>query len=464
MAGDTTHTLRLEAGTPVAGSPTDSLFRFTKRAGTIPLVGFITCTMRLRLDNLFGATLRSQPRAVFTLTAANGRTLTLRPRAPLGQNWATGIAGLTASVTGRVVSSRVLGGVADSVVTITFSDGQALFLTKTHGFLEGPSLDSYLNGRNRRLPLVLTALPERRLGASALGARAVHDYQPGGVFQRVSKDYSTRILCTQTWQQDSVLTRQLSRTGDTITYTIRTRRRSQITGACTFTGGSSTSYSTSTTTFRAVKETPELPELTANVPQAPLLTISGGYFASAATRSSSTRFGGRFEHSVLRRGVCGPLGIDSVGLKEPVADADVLWQYATGLGLTYFSFIGLPTSSTTELTAFRKGTQAWGTFFGPTTLLAARDVRPAAATTTVFPNPFSEALTVSFVLASAQPVGSAIYDALGRQVRTAPAVRLGAGSQRLALPTAGLPAGVYMLHLLFAGDGRREVLQVAKQE
>jgi hypothetical protein len=181
-AGDTTHTLRVGAGLPVAGSATDSLFRFTKRAGKIPLVGFITCTTRLQLDNLFGATLRSQPRAVFTLAAANGRTLTLRPRAPLGQSWAAGIAGLTASVTGRAVSSRVLGGVADSVVTITFSDGQALSLTKTYGLLEGPSLDSYLNGRNQRRQLVLTALPERGLGTGALGARAVHDYQPGDVF------------------------------------------------------------------------------------------------------------------------------------------------------------------------------------------------------------------------------------------------------------------------------------------
>ena len=114
VAGDTTHILRLEAGTPIAGSATDSLFRFTKRAGKIPPTGgFITCFQRLRLDNLFGATLRSQPKAVFTLAAANGRTLTLRPRAPQGQSWATGIAGLTASVTSRGVSSQVLGGVAD---------------------------------------------------------------------------------------------------------------------------------------------------------------------------------------------------------------------------------------------------------------------------------------------------------------------------------------------------------------
>jgi hypothetical protein len=31
--GDTTHTLRVGAGAPVAGSATDSVFRFTQRAG-----------------------------------------------------------------------------------------------------------------------------------------------------------------------------------------------------------------------------------------------------------------------------------------------------------------------------------------------------------------------------------------------------------------------------------------------
>jgi hypothetical protein len=112
---------------------------------------------------------------------------------------------------------------------------------------------------------------------------------------------------------------------------------------------------------------------------------------------------------------------------------------------------------------FRKGTQAWGTFFGLPVLLAARSGRPAA-TTTVFPNPVGETLTASFVLASAQPVGAALYDALGRQVRTVPVVPLGAGSQRLVLPIAGLPAAVYTLHLLFGSEGRREVLKVAKVE
>jgi hypothetical protein len=259
-----------------------------------------------------------------------------------------------------------------------------------------------------------------------------------------------------------VLTRQLSRTGDTITYTIRTQQRVQVGSFQPGGGPAGVIYPPTTTTLRAIVNTTELPELTANLPLAQLLQIGGGYFASAAARNSA-RFRGRIEHSILRRGICGPSAIDSVGIGEPCTDCYVLFQYAVGLGLTYSNFIGFPVSSTDELTAFRKGTQTWGTFFGPAVLLAAHGMRPAT-TTTVFPNPFSETLTAAFVLASAQPVGLFLYDALGRQVRAVPAVRLGAGSQRLAVPTAGLPAGVYTLHLLFASEGRREVLKVTKAD
>jgi hypothetical protein len=68
------------------------------------------------------------------------------------------------------------------------------------------------------------------------------------------------------------------------------------------------------------------------------------------------------------------------------------------------------------------------------------------------------------VLASAQPVEAALYDALGREVRAVPATQLGTGLRQLVLPTTDLPAGLYTLHLRFAGEGRREVLQVAKAE
>lgn len=398
------------------------------------------------------------------LAAANGRTLTLRPRAPLGQSWATGLAGLTASVTSRAVSSRVLGGVADSVATITFSDGRQLYLTKSYGFWEGPSLDSYLNGRNARRQLTLTALPERRLGTAVVGARAIHDYQPGDVFQRVTR-VSRGVLCTQTWQKDSVLTRQVSRTGDTIDYTIRTRKRTApVSSSCSPLSGPVV-YPATTNTLRIIGPWATTAQPLTQLTSAYDGLALGGDLVSAVS-SNPGRWAGRPEYFTVLQGICNLSStLDSAAIKGPnLPDIEAGARYATGLGQVYDSVRTLGAGlEVTRLTAFRKGTQTWRTFFGPTTQLATRYVRPAA-TTAVFPNPFGDVLTATCVLARAQPVGLALYDALGPQVRAAAAVPFGAGSQRLVLPTAGLPAGVYTLHLLFGGEGRREVLQVAKAE
>jgi hypothetical protein len=464
--GDTTHTLRVGAGAPVAGSATDSVFRFAQRVGRFSgtrATANCWAWRWQRADNLFGATLRSQPRAVFVLAAANGRTLTLRPRAPLGQSWATGLPGLTASVTSRAVSSRGLGGAADSVVTITFSDGRQLYLTKSYGFWEGPSLDSYLNGRNVRRQLTLTALPERRLGTAVVGARAIHDYQPGDMLQRVTRVWRG-ALCTQTWQQDSVLTRQVSRTGDTIDYTIRTRKRTAPVSSLCSTLSGPIVYPAATNTLRLIGPWATTAQPLAQLTSAYEGTIVAGDLVSAVS-SNLGRWAGRPEYTTVYQGICyfsnKP---DSAAVANPnVSDIERGARYVAGLGQVYDSLRTLTGLEVTRLTAFRKGTQTWGTFFGPGTLLAARDVRPAA-TTAAYPNPFEATLTVSFALAKAQPVGAALYDALGREVRAVPAAQLGAGPQQLVLPTTGLPVGMYTLHLLFAEEGRREVLQVAKAE
>ena len=468
--GDTTHTLRLGAGTLATGSTTDSLFRFNGRVGK--LSGSITrCSPQALLpDNLFGTTLRSQPRAVFVLAAANGRAFTLRPRTALGTSWATGLPGLTASVTGRSLAP-VLGGAADSVATILLSDGETLRLSKSHGLLESPSLDSYLNGRNRRRHLTLTALPERHLGTAVVGALAVFDYQPGDYFQWVSRVTTNQPgggLCQQRWRQDSILTRQNSRTGDTVTYTIRTRRRDQGYGVAGAPGGFCsipsvvTTYPPTTTSLRVIgsQETYATPGLTSFFQTSGSGTTSGP--SSSVASHTSARWGGHPEYSVLLRSICSASSPDSVALTY-VIDNYSLQRYATGLGQVYNAYSGIFSDDITQLTAFRKGSQTWGTFFANGFLLAARPAQ-AAATTSAYPNPFGDGLTAAFTLTSAQAVSATLHDALGRAVRTAPAVAMGAGAQQLAVPTAGLPAGVYSLHLYFGADGHTEVMRVTKAE
>jgi hypothetical protein len=284
------------------------------------------------------------------------------------------------------------------------------------------------------------------------------------MFQRITR-VSRGALCTQTWQQDSVLTRQVSRTGDTIDYTIRTRKRTApVSSSCSTLSGPVV-YPTTTSTLRVigpwVTTARQLTQLTNSYDGVAL----GGDLVSAVS-SNPGCWAGRPEYVTVLQGICTISSTpDSAAIKGPnLPDIEGGARYAAGLGVVYDSSRALVAGlEVTRLTAFRKGTQTWGTFFGPTTLLAAQGARPAA-TTAAFPNPFGATLTVSFVLASAQPVEAALYDALGREVRAVPATQLGTGLRQLVLPTTGLPAGLYTLHLRFAGEGRREVLQVAKAE
>lgn len=441
--GDTTHVLRLAgAGTAVAGT-TDTLYRFPSMVRKAkPSAATCSTSLRELPDNLFGATLLSQPRSVFVLGSPNGRRLTLRPRYAVGQSWPTGLAGLTASVSSRTVQP-VLGGAADSVVTITFSDGKLLRLSKRHGLLEGPSLDSYLNGRYVRRMLTLSALPERGLGTALTGFKAVYDFQPGDVFQ-----YANVTLCGSSQRQDSVLTRQTSRTGDTITYTMQTWLANRVVGGRYCTALPGITYSTSITTLR-VSSASYIDVLT-NYFQ------YGGYTQPIA--SNATQFGGRPTYLATAASRC-PLSSDSTGIGG--YNGILTSRYGLGLGMVASLDNTVNTLTSTTLTAYRKGNQSWGTFFRPSMPLAARSGQ-AAATTMAYPNPFGEVLTVGFTLARPQAVSISLHDALGREVRTVPAVPLGAGAQQLPVPTASLPAAVYTLHLHFAGEARSEVLRVVK--
>ena len=478
--GDTTHVLRLGAGVPVAGSTTDTLFQFNARVRRTA-VSATACSSPLQVvpDNLFGATLRSQPGSVFVLAAANGRSLVLRPHAATGQAWATGLPGLTASVTGRT-QEAVLGSAPDSIVTIGLSDGQALRLSKHSGWLSGPSLDSYLNGRNPRRALTLTALLERGLGKAVTGAAAVYDFQPGDIFQYITNNYAygaSAMLCQTTWRQDSVLTRSLSTNGDTLLYTVRRRQRSQGFGVAGAPAGFGCSTPSISVLYPATTSTLRVPLREAATSQPLVLTSYFqpayrsssdvfGYYTTAASRSA-THLAGRYEtteidRTVLNYGTCPAVSPDSTYLTD-IIDFYNARRYAVGLGETYTEYETISYQDITELTAYARGSERWGTFFAPGTLLPTRASAPAR-TTAAFPNPFAERLTATFELSRAQPVAATLRDALGRVVATVPARPLGAGPQQLALPTAGLPAGLYLLQLQFAGEARSEVLRVVKAE
>ncbi|GAB3875040.1 hypothetical protein GCM10028824_29390 [Hymenobacter segetis] len=452
--GDTTHLLRL-ASRQAQGA--DSLFLFDKRTSrgrALPQQGNCGYYVQ-RNDNLFGTSLTQRPGAEYVLTAANGRTFTLRPRAVLGQAWAATAAGLTARVTARTLGAVL--GQADSLATITLSDGAVITLGKRLGWVSGPALGHYLNARLPQAALTLTALPELGLGINKLGAFAVYDFQPGDVFLRrtTTTGYAGLPGCVDyRWTRDSIISRTLSASGDALDYQLQRRT---LTRNCI-----------------------GAPVLSAPVVQALHITrIMGhldqptGFWGGAVSVGTgslvhlpawrTTDYNGRLVQRHTDYMQCGTITADSTSLRN-ASNLDAGYSVLTvvGLGQTQEEYTSF-TTETTTLLGYRKGTETWGQLTTFAQLLPVRASRPAS-TTAAFPNPFGAEIQVTFTLASPQPVGLTLHDALGRQVlEMAPAPQL-AGARQLTLPTTGLPVGVYSLHLRFLQEGRTEVLRVLKAE
>ncbi|MDQ2795274.1 MAG: hypothetical protein M3Y12_14880 [Bacteroidota bacterium] len=454
--GDTTHLLRLATR---QAQGTDSVFGFNARTSRRPSVlspescGYYTS----RPDNLFGATLRLRPGGEYVLATANGATFSLRPRAPLGQVWPATTTGLTGHVTSRTLGTVL--GQADSLATMVLSDGAVLVLSRRFGWVSGPALGHYLSGRLPQATLTLTALPELGLGLIQLDAFVVHDFQPGDVFLRrgTSTSYvGIPASCVSTiWTRDSILSRSLSANGDTIRYQ---QRRRTLTRGCY---GPPTLGAATVQTLRITRNTSGL-----NQPTNAWLPVGTSAFSASIVNLPAARTA-NYQRRPVQLSIlmlrCGTSTTDSLSLVD-TSSLDYgfhIWT-AAGLGNIRTEFLGF-TTDIDELIGYRKGTETWGQLTPFAQLLAARDVRPAT-TTAAFPNPFAAELNVAFELGRPQAVGLTLRDALGRIVREQAATTRPGGAQRMALATAGLPGGVYTLHLHFAGEGRTEVLRVLKAE
>ena len=450
-ASDTTHLLRL---TSRQAQGADSLFLFDKRTsrGRAPF----SCGYYVqRNDNLFGASLTQRPGAEYVLTAANGRTLTLRPRAPLGQVWAATTAGLTGRVTARTLSTVL--GQADSLATITLSDGAIITLGKRLGWVSGPALGHYLSARLPQTTLTLTALPELGLGVNQLGAFAVYDFQPGDVFLRrtTATGYAGLPGCVDyRWTRDSIISRTPSASGAALDYQLQRRT---LTRSCI---GAPVLSAPVVQALHITRTTDHLDQPTGFLELASS-TSTGGSVHLPACRTAD--YNGRLVQRHARYLQCGTPTADSTSLfNASNLDAGYFVLTAPGLGQTQEEYSSFSTE-TTVLLGYRKGSETWGQLTTFAQLLPVRASRPAS-TTAAFPNPFGAEIKVAFTLASPQPVGLALHDALGRQVREMAPTSQPAGARELTLPTAGLPVGVYSLHLRFVQEGRTEVLRVLKTQ
>ena len=457
--GDTTHLLRLMSGQRVGA---DSVFLFNARTSRTSVQGGCGSYVR-RAANLFGATMARVGSTYVFYNTSRGTRFTLRPTQPVGQPWAATAAGVMGQVTSRTLGTVL--GQPDSLVTISITGGGVIVLSKRFGWVSGPALGRYLSPRLPNTPLLLTALPELGLGNAIMGPLAVFDFQPGDVFLRRTFSPSAVFGCFTQWTRDSILSRTVSPGGAGITYQYRSRTLVKGCQPVVFTLNPPTTLTQYVTPQTSVMFLDPVANAGTN--------LTGYWEATSSSPSSAVGplhlpswrtadYNGRpvQGHIVLLN--CRAAPADSLLMDAGNLDNGYHAGSAPGLGLVFTSVISF-TGETMQLIGYRKGTETWGQLTTFAQLLAARDVRPAASTT-AFPNPFASTLTATFALARPQAVAAELRDALGRTVRQVPGAAFAAGAGRLEVPTAGLPAGVYTLHLHFAGEKRHEVLKVVKAD
>lgn len=462
-AGDSTFSIRLEKpGGYVLG---DSAYGFNNRLVQNAAGGSSVCSSDYRHFNggsgPFGAVLairptgRATPEYRFSIGTS---TLVLQPGAPLNQAW-NALGSLTAQVTSRAVEPVL--GQADSVVTISFSDGRALKLSKTWGFVAGPVVQDYLLGRRTVRQWALTALPTKQLGQVRLGARAMYNFQPGDVLWYSVSERSGSVPTptpapTRTYYGDSVLTRTVSRSGDTITYRI----------------ARGTTSPQPWSIYTLVVHERMLPRLLEPSNYYEPNTNSSGN--DGVWLTDMAPFLGQYNNRPVQRLVgryyhCVQPATNRMWVRASMPDLEQYDYYSPGLGQVNATVINTTCCYTFRtLVGYRKRgiptpgnptppTEQWGTLyrFGGI-LLGAADHRPAASTS-AFPNPITNELTVRFEAQRTQTASLSLYNTLGQLVQQRQQA-VAAGTAQVLLPLPALPVGLYTLHLRH--DDRTEVLKL----
>lgn len=440
------YTLQLDSAyTSTAG---DSIWAFNRvlreTTGQVPAEG-LNSRFRKSRNNLFGQRLRWQPgSAEYVLetmtegTVQAATTLLLRPQAAVASTWAANASGVTATLTSRAL--QTVNGQADMVATITLSTGPMLRLSEHFGLIEGPQWLA-LSGSPRQW--VASQLPTA-VAQSPYSPLRLFDLQPGDELGYEDfSPYITPIQCSNLRALRRIATR--SQVGDSLIYTFREQTRLESFGApgCNPSGVSYSSVGTGRWAFSLStgksKQFANMPLLTGEYRM-----VSGSAFLSRGLAQLQPGGGGCGGSSQLVYDQLFTFGAGD-GTFGRLPDIDPLVVFSPALGLGAVRNRGL------TIVYYRRTRNGAVTTCGsPTNFvnLLATHAAQAAEVATLAPNPATEAATLTLAQPARPGAGLRLTDALGRLVWSAP---VPAGQTAVAVPLAGLPAGLYLLRLSGSG-------------
>ena len=442
------HTLRLDSGYTTAVG--DSVWAFNRlvrtsdgREQSINPYGIY----RKSRNNLFGARLiwQRSPAAFILESFVEGSAqaaiaLQLRPKAAVGSTWAAStVPVLMATLTSR--TQQQVGTVLDSVVVITLSSGQVVRLSKTYGLLEAPQ---WLAATSTAPQWTQVLLP-MTLAQSAYNPTRLFNLQPGDELGYVSQPFTISPLPTPlSHTLRRIITRQ--QTADSLLFTFQEQTRTQHFGTP---GGPPAGFQISLVrmgrwafslrTGKSLKFpalvllTGEYTSTSLGIFRAPLLVGRGLVMDAASGGCVPSGLGVSFIG--VYPGFNAPPGSFSTGI-------DIGWrqEFSVALGL------GEVATFDSQLVYYRRsvGTPlTCGSFADFVNLLPTRAAQ-AAALATLHPNPAIEQATLTLAQPARPGQALRLTDALGRTVWQA---AVPVGHTALAVPLAGQPAGLYLLHL-----------------
>jgi hypothetical protein len=410
-------------------------------------------------NNLFGARMRWVPGQPFYWLECDAQanvqaaaSLRINPRAAVGQTWVASTSPLlTAIMQARSYLPLPNSTVQDSVVTIEIRTGTAttgppligFSISQNYGLLEAtPWLGAAINTATSA-PLV-AALPAP-LSQTPYSPLVLFAMQPGDELgYHYDPFYFGPAQCQKAYTLRRILTRQ--QRADSLVFTYQEQMRS-ISYGYPFCGGIPAANTIGPITHGRLAISLQTGRTTSYEYSAmPLLT---GEYKPLGSRVVVQ--GLPLANRTV--GNCGGNGV-TVGyqrLYPTLANADLYyggldgmpWQqhFSTALGL------GALWTGDNVLIYYRRTRNSVTTTCGSPinfmNLLPTRAAQ-AAAVATLAPNPATESATLTLAQPARTGTMLRLTDALGRQVWSAP---VAAGQTAVAVPLAGQPVGMYLLHL-----------------